>query len=259
MRTRCTSPACGGGRRAQRGGWGKSLSRPLAVVVRRHPHPNPPPQAGEGAQQRKLLGALFLPLPLAGEVAARSAAGGGNPSATSSSSCAERAPTPTLPRKRERGRSGASCWARCSYLSRLRGRSPREARRVGEISPRPLAVVVRREPPPQPLPQPSPASGRGGAAAQAAGRTVLTSPACGGGRRAKRGGWGKSLRDLWQQLCGGTPTPTLSRKRERGRSSASCWAHCSYLSRLRRGALRRKPTPGSAPWREGRPSGCRRA
>src|SRR5579872_2741520 len=41
------------------------------------------------------------------------------------------------------------------YLSRLRGRSTREARRVGEVSPRsaPLAEA--------PPPQPSPASGRG--------------------------------------------------------------------------------------------------
>jgi enoyl-CoA hydratase len=30
-----------------------------------------------------------------------------------------------------------------------------------------------------------------------------------------RSGWGNSLRKLWQQLCGDTPTPTLPRKRER--------------------------------------------
>src|ERR1700676_3474566 len=41
------------------------------------------------------------------------------------------------------------------YLSRLRGRSPRKARRVGEISRHTPAAVVRREPPPRP----SPASG----------------------------------------------------------------------------------------------------
>jgi hypothetical protein len=35
----------------------------------------------------------------------------------------------------------------------------------------------------------------------------LTSPACGGGRRAKRGGWGKSLGTLRQQLCGESPHP----------------------------------------------------
>ncbi|MYV86357.1 hypothetical protein GTH44_31460 [Bradyrhizobium japonicum] len=43
---RCTSPACGGGRREAPGGgsllWG-------IVPLRRHPLPCPPPQAGEGA------------------------------------------------------------------------------------------------------------------------------------------------------------------------------------------------------------------
>ncbi|SHK19837.1 hypothetical protein SAMN05444159_2679 [Bradyrhizobium lablabi] len=50
-RTRLTSPACGGGRRSKRGGWGKVY--PLEQrVLRRHPHPNPPPQPGEGAHCR---------------------------------------------------------------------------------------------------------------------------------------------------------------------------------------------------------------
>src|SRR5438270_8472716 len=35
---------------------------------------------------------------------------------------------------------------------------------------------------------------------------VLTSPACGGGRRAERGGWGKSLPKACRRLCGDTPT-----------------------------------------------------
>jgi hypothetical protein len=30
-------------------------------------------------------------------------------------------------------------------------------------------------------------------------------------------GWGKSLLELLQKLCGGTPTPALPRKRERER------------------------------------------
>ena len=54
-RARCTSPACGGGRRArlrnsapERGGWGK-VSPLDQYALRRHPHPNPPPHAGEGA------------------------------------------------------------------------------------------------------------------------------------------------------------------------------------------------------------------
>jgi hypothetical protein len=45
-----------------------------------------------------------LPLPLAGEVDARSAAGGGSPIHSTSASCGS-APTPTLPRKRERERA----------------------------------------------------------------------------------------------------------------------------------------------------------
>ncbi|MDB5575187.1 MAG: hypothetical protein JWR80_363 [Bradyrhizobium sp.] len=55
-----------------------------------------------------------------------------------------------------------------SYLSRLRGTSTREARRVGEISP--LAPAYAEAPPPQP----SPASGRGSAAVQAATYTAGT-------------------------------------------------------------------------------------
>src|SRR5258708_7645629 len=54
-------------------------------------------------------------------------------------------------------------------------------------------------------------------------RIYFTSPACGGGRRARqrncapeRGGWGKSI---LQHTCGGTPTPTLSHTRERERTS----------------------------------------
>ena len=44
-----TSPACGGGRRAQaRGGWGKLSPHDARFVMRRHPHPSPPPHAGEG-------------------------------------------------------------------------------------------------------------------------------------------------------------------------------------------------------------------
>src|SRR5579863_3386367 len=49
-----------------------------------------------------------------------------------------------------------------------------------------------------------------------------TSPACGGGRRARqrnrapeRGGWGKSIHST-SASCRGTPTPTLPRKRGRG-------------------------------------------
>jgi hypothetical protein len=53
MRLHCTSPACGGGRRArqrncapERGGWGKLY--PLdEFTPGRHPHPNPPPQERE--------------------------------------------------------------------------------------------------------------------------------------------------------------------------------------------------------------------
>jgi len=43
-------------------------------------------------------------------------------------------------------------------------------------------------------------------------RVRFTSPACGGGRRAKRGGWGKSIPST-SAFCGRTPTPTLPRKR----------------------------------------------
>ena len=50
---RFTSPACGGGRIASidaiRVGEGYPLER---CVLRRHPHPGPPPQAGEGAHRR---------------------------------------------------------------------------------------------------------------------------------------------------------------------------------------------------------------
>jgi hypothetical protein len=54
-----TSPACGGGRRAKRGGWGKAY--PLEPrVVRKRPHPNPPPQAGEGACLRCLYGSSYI-------------------------------------------------------------------------------------------------------------------------------------------------------------------------------------------------------
>jgi len=46
--------------------------------------------------------------------------------------------------------------------------------------------------------------------------TKKTSPACGGGRRAQRGGWGLSPSERLAR--GGTPSPTLPRKRERGRT-----------------------------------------
>src|SRR5687767_12430729 len=42
-----TSPACGGGRRAKRVGRGKFSG----ISIRRSPLPNPPPQAGEGAER----------------------------------------------------------------------------------------------------------------------------------------------------------------------------------------------------------------
>ncbi|MEY2394527.1 MAG: hypothetical protein QOF94_872, partial [Acidobacteriaceae bacterium] len=54
----------------------------------------------------------------------------------------------------------------------------------------------------------------------------FTSPACGGGRRARqrncapeRGGWGKRTIHSASAFRGGTPTPTLPRKRERERTT----------------------------------------
>src|SRR6266852_1771728 len=48
-----TSPACGGGRRARRARRvGETLS-PRPVHLQKHPHPSPPPQAGEGADFRR--------------------------------------------------------------------------------------------------------------------------------------------------------------------------------------------------------------
>ena len=41
----------------------------------------------------------------------------------------------------------------------------------------------------------------------------FTSPACGGGRRAKRGGWG--LLNARRRSRRHSPTPALTRKRER--------------------------------------------
>src|SRR6266404_2342226 len=80
--------------------------------------------------------------------------------------------------------AGRRCEARLAYLSLLRGRSTRSIERGGwgkTLSRLRLSVTW-----PAPPPQPSPASGRGGAAAVAvAKRALLTSPACGEGRRAR--------------------------------------------------------------------------
>jgi hypothetical protein len=64
-------------------------------------------------------------------------------------------PAPTLPRKRGRGRREIGVLAEdgalsLSYLSRLRGRSTRKARRVGEISRHTQAAIMRRHPHPDP-------------------------------------------------------------------------------------------------------------
>ena len=55
---RVTSPACGGGRRAKRDGWGKAYLLERRVFWR-HPHPNPPPQAGEGARNLACIDSNF--------------------------------------------------------------------------------------------------------------------------------------------------------------------------------------------------------
>jgi hypothetical protein len=104
-----TSPACGGGRRALGARRVGSLST-RRVFPRRHPHPNPPPQAGEGAQRCKpnpsspfmprMIGRRWhrapvvvgAPLPLAGEVDALVERGGWGKSLHSTSLSAEAPP-----------------------------------------------------------------------------------------------------------------------------------------------------------------------
>jgi hypothetical protein len=65
---RFASPACGGGRRARRARRVGALST-QRIPMRKHPHPNPPPQAGEGAQVPMSLHLgphMRLPYPQAG-------------------------------------------------------------------------------------------------------------------------------------------------------------------------------------------------
>ena len=131
--------------------------------------------------------------------------------------------------------SGNARWCLLVHLSRLRGRSTRSSERGGWGKSLHSTSLSAEAPPPQP----SPASGRGSAAVQAepvkplhapharavlaprAGGCWRTSPACGGGRRARRARRVGEVSPLDESFRGGTPTPTLPRKRERERSGAS--------------------------------------
>jgi len=135
--------------------------------------------------------------------------------------------------------SGTARWWLLVHLSRLRGRSTRSSERGGWGKSLHSTSLSAEAPPPQP----SPASGRGSAAVQAepvkplhasharavlaprAGGCWCTSPACGGGRRARRARRVGEVSPLDESFCGGTPTPTLPRKRERERSGASRTRH----------------------------------
>ncbi len=193
--------------RSAAGGGGGFPELQTTLPRGRSPPPQPSPARGGGStalQCRRprhlpawIVARAISPPPHAGEVDARSAAGGGGAVPTSKRHplAADR-PHPSPPP--HAGEGAQSCSAAMpkiapSHLPRMRGRSTRAARRVGAgafPSSKRRALAADRPTPALPRTR-----GREHSAAVLRCRRSrhLTSPACGGGRRAQRGGWGRGL------------------------------------------------------------------